>query len=251
MSRHYQPFVILVIMLSGLAASGARLIAQGVRDTPGGGYVTVPNCVGKTQWKAVRVLRSRSLTPVLAREDTEHPAYFDRVIRTEPAPGSKVGRHSNVGIVMGRRTMHVVPDVVGKTRGEAEEVLRGKGFGVIVKKDDVDDLAYYNRVLGTAPAAGSKVAPGSRIEIIVGRKRMHIMPDVIGKTHDEAVRILEANSFRVKIHTRTADNSAQDNRVMFTSPRAWTRVKPGSTVRIAVGKYRQAYPSLGQAAGYR
>ncbi|MBR3316803.1 MAG: PASTA domain-containing protein [Atopobiaceae bacterium] len=90
-----------------------------------------------------------------------------------------------------------VPSVQGFTEGNAVELLEEKGFEVELQAAPSDSLEGH--VVGVNPAAGTRVPEGGTITLTIGEKRE--LPDVIGKTEDEAKAALEeagATSVRVE-----------------------------------------------------
>ena len=84
-----------------------------------------------------------------------------------------------------------VPDVLGQSQENASYALESEGFTVrpeLVKSDDIAGI-----VLLTDPAAGVRVEEGSEVIIHVSESR--IVPEVLGKTQEEAEILLNAEGF--------------------------------------------------------
>jgi beta-lactam-binding protein with PASTA domain len=121
--------------------------------------VQVPEVRRMTQDAAVAALRSTGLVAgSVTDEDSLAPA--GTIIRSIPVAGTTVARGSAVDLV--RSTGPVaVPDVVRKTRTEAEKDLEDAGLAAR-SPADVDPDAI---VVGTTPTAGTLVLRGSHVDL--------------------------------------------------------------------------------------
>jgi len=141
------------------------------RDTPvrltvsdGLQQVTVPNLVGQSQDDAVELLREAQLrVGKLTSRDSEKPA--GEVLRSKPAAGTPVDVNSAVALVVASG-LREVPEVRGKSEGEARSILENAGFEVSVVTSPSDDIAAGD-VLAQSPAGGSTAELASTVTITV------------------------------------------------------------------------------------
>lgn len=123
----------------------------------------------------------------------------------------------------------VVPDVAGMTQADATYQLEGKGFTVRatqVKSDETEGL-----VLLTDPGSGGRAEEGSEVVIHVAVPR--IVPDVVGKTHDEAAKLLEAEDFaRVTFAEEKSDTA--EGTVLSVTPEAGEKAKASTDITVTV-----------------
>ena len=123
----------------------------------------------------------------------------------------------------------VVPDVAGMTQADATYQLEGKGFTVRatqVKSDETEGL-----VLLTDPEAGWRAEEGSEVVIHVAVPR--IVPDVVGKTRDEAAKLLEAEDFaRVTFAEEKSDTA--EGTVLSVTPEAGEKAKASTDITVTV-----------------
>lgn len=146
-----------------------------------------------------------------------------------------------------------VPDVTGMTESDATGVLEEHGFAVRstqVKSDDTEGL-----VLIMDPAAGSRAAEGSEIVIHIATARE--VPDVVGKTEDEAKAAMEEAGYEnVTYDKERSDEEA--GKVLSVSPEAGTRAKSTVAVMVKVAEpyivpdvsgmsYDEAVAAIGEA----
>ena len=123
----------------------------------------------------------------------------------------------------------VVPDVAGMTQADATYQLEGKGFTVCatqVKSDETEGL-----VLLTDPGSGGRAEEGSEVVIHVAVPR--IVPDVVGKTRDEAAKLLEAEDFaRVTFAEEKSDTA--EGTVLSVTPEAGEKAKASTDITVTV-----------------
>ncbi len=112
----------LLVALLGIGI--AWFLAPNVRG--GGETVEVPTLEGGTLEQARQAVG----------EDFEIVGDGDpqAVIQSqEPEPGARAERGSEISVVLGAGEVATVPDVLGRTQEEAEEMLRSEGFEVEVE----------------------------------------------------------------------------------------------------------------------
>lgn len=123
----------------------------------------------------------------------------------------------------------VLPDVAGMTQADATYQLEGKGFTVRaekVKSDDAEGL-----VLGMDPSAGSRAEKGTEVVIHVAVPRT--IPEVVGKTKDEATKLLEAEDFE---HVTFAEEKSNETEgiVLAVDPEAGGKAKASTPITVTV-----------------
>ena len=87
-----------------------------------------------------------------------------------------------------------VPDVIGKTKDEAEAALKDAGFIIDLTEwdkggSDLDEVGQQDPVSGTMKEKGSKVKVLRAVPTTAPEKSKKL-PDLAGKTEDEAIKIL-------------------------------------------------------------
>ena len=138
----------------------------------GGPEVAIPNVEGQAVDAAQQVLIGAPfLLNVTLAEETSSTIAKGRVIRTDPAIGTKVASGSNVTlIVSGGGNQSTVPDVAGQSEADAKSLLNAAGL--------VWEIRYQNvpagdendgRVISQSLQPDTQVNPGSKVTLIVGR----------------------------------------------------------------------------------
>jgi eukaryotic-like serine/threonine-protein kinase len=103
---------------------------------------------------------------------------------------------------------------------------------VDVEQRDVDDPA--ERVIGQSPAAGSFMDDGGTVQLVVSRGPPPVaIPDVAGKTQEEATLILAGAGFAVDAK-RTYDEGVPSGVALRTDPGANEKQAPESTIALIV-----------------
>ena len=127
-------------------------------------------------------------------------------------------------------------DVSGLTETQARDAL--KGFTIVVERAP-DPRVPADRVASQTPSAGSKVSPGSEIQIILsdGPGKTSIPTALIGKTLDEAKPILDSSGL-VLAKTNAVESSEAPGTIVGVVPEPGSTVPAGSGVvlNIASGK---------------
>ena len=95
-----------------------------------------------------------------------------------------------------------VPDVTGQTLDQAKSAIQSAGFKVGNVTQSYSDSVDSGKVISQDPAAKAKKAKGSTINLTVSQGSQEIeVPDLVGKTADEAKKLLQANGLKYKAGT--------------------------------------------------
>ncbi len=125
--------------------------------------VKLPDVVGQSKDDAADQLRSLGLRVVLTQRDTDDPR--DEIVEMQPPAGSMVADGSKVTLFWSDGPENV-PDVVGKTEGEATELIQDAGFKVS-RVTDSTTKSKKGTVLQQSPNAGQSLDKGSTVTIVV------------------------------------------------------------------------------------
>jgi hypothetical protein len=90
------------------------------------------------------------------------------VIRQTPVAGAQAFPGTAVNLVVSRGTQpSVMPDVLGKPQSEAESAITGAGLVVGGMTRVFSDAVAVGNVISQSPAAGTDLAPGMAVSIVV------------------------------------------------------------------------------------
>jgi serine/threonine-protein kinase len=130
----------------------------------------------------------------------------------------------------------LIEDVSGLTETQAREALQG--FTIVVERAP-DPVVPADRVASQTPTAGTKVKPGSEIQLILsdGPGKTLIPATLVGATLDEAKLILDGAGLVIS-KTNAVESSDAPGTVVAVIPEPGTSVNAGSGVvlNIASGK---------------
>jgi eukaryotic-like serine/threonine-protein kinase len=219
----------------GSEADEGSLVTITVSSGPG--EAPVPLVQGLPADQAADMLREAGFKSEQRREFSD-TVKSGRVIDTSPTAGTSVRKGSTVTLVVSRGKEKVaVPDVRGTTRDEAERLLRDAGLAASVTERE-DDEADPGTVLEQRPAAGSQLAKGGTVDLVVAKAPAEVaVPGVIDSTEEEATKQLEDAGFKVRSKDGTAETPDDDGIVLEQDPAPETPRPKGSTVTITVGRF--------------
>ena len=125
-----------------------------------------------------------------------------------------------------------VPNAVGLTQSDARSQFVEAGFTVTTAQVFSEQPA--GEVVAQDPAAGEKVAPGTKVRLNVSKGSGEVdVPSVVGAMVDDAQSDLDAQGFKSSVR-RVASDQPVDT-VVAQSPSGGTAPK-GATVRLSVSE---------------
>jgi serine/threonine-protein kinase len=223
--------VIAAIIALGLLGAVVMYVlintSESKKDTP---TVDVPNFVGQQYDSAVAALDLLGLKASRFNDDASlQPA--GTVVGQNPAEGRKAEKDSTVVLTVASGES-VVPNLVGQQYDAAATQLNGLRLIAARKGVDTDQvLAGY--VIGMDPAANARVPKGSTVTLEVAQTPGVDVPDVRGKSEEEAVGILRFAGLQPQ-PTPQANDTVPKDQAIGTEPAAGTRVQRGAVVRLFI-----------------
>jgi beta-lactam-binding protein with PASTA domain len=166
-----------------------------------------------------------------------------RVLSQTPLAGQEVAPGSPVRVMLsGGAERTEVPVVASMNRDQAVAVLEASGFQVTVA--EVEDLRAEGRVVGTEPAAGSRVPVPSRIRVEVSTgPPMVQVPDLAGLDQEKALELLGDAGLRLgEVEFRFSGFFAEEA-VIWQNPPSGAAVPKGSSVRVRLATDSVPAPS--------
>jgi len=161
--------------------SEVKLITEG--EVP---LVEVPDVTKRLIDDAKQKLTEKGLSVVEKSTEVTEGLQPNQVVSQDPAGGQKVKPGSTIELVVAVQRQITVPDVVFKPLAIAGQQITAAGLK-FVEKDP--ELAPANVAPGNVkrqnPAAGTKVPPGSTIELVAAAQPTTV-PNVVGKKIAEA-----------------------------------------------------------------
>jgi beta-lactam-binding protein with PASTA domain/predicted Ser/Thr protein kinase len=137
-----------------------------------------------------------------------------------------------------------VPSVVGDPLQTARVKLSQANLQVEVVSEPSDTVPE-DEVISQDPAAGREVAPNSTVTLNVSAGPEAVtVPDLRGKTLQEARGLLADLDLEVGKVTKTDAPDVAENEVISTEPAAGAQAAPGSKVNIEVGTGKVEVPNV-------
>lgn len=152
--------------------------------------VTVPNLVDMTVVKAKAELKDAGLVADVRHESS--PDFdVDHVTRTQPNTGAKVSKGETIIVYVstGADTIDM-PVLEGLSQDDATKVLKDNGLELGTIEMTNDPRAAAGTVLESSQQAGTKVAPGTTVNLKVANGKVTV-EDMTGFTMDAATKKLE------------------------------------------------------------
>ena len=192
----------------------------------------IPETVDRPREEARDDLASRGLVVTL-RVTYDETVAAGNAIRTEPGSGTTVERGSRVTLFISKGPApRTIPALAGRSRGAAVAALQRLKLDVVQAPLEFNDTVPAGAVIRTEPVAGTRVSRGSTVVIVLSKgPRLVWVPNVIGKSLDQARRQLERAGFDVKVRSLFGVN---DGNVLAQDPLPLSRVKQGSTITLGV-----------------
>jgi eukaryotic-like serine/threonine-protein kinase len=101
-----------------------------------------------------------------------------------------------------------------------------------------DAGAAPGTVLEQDPGAGTRIAKGQTVELVVARAPAEVpVPGVIDETEEDATQALEDAGFEVNVEEGEAATPDEDGLVLEQDPEPETPRPRGSEVTITVGRF--------------
>jgi len=128
----------------------------------------VPVVVGSQRSLAVQQIRGRGFVPSV--EEVTNSAPEGQVIRQAPSAGSQLPPGSTVSVTVSKgEEKATAPNVIGKERAEAVEMVRAAGLKPVVQEQETEVPSQVGRITDQFPPPNSELKPGSTVTLVVGK----------------------------------------------------------------------------------
>ena len=199
----------------------------------------IPDLRGKSADEATEALKVLGFTEVKTQNSESTVALKDKVVRTNPRTGIPAAVNAPVILYIGTGPKEVtLPDLRGQTSGQAQNVL--DQLQLEMKTVQVDSELPAGQVVSTSPNPGATVEVGSVIQVQVSRGNMFVMPDLRGKSLEDAQRALEDAGWEPNTLSSSERGvglaSKDDGKVISQSPAAGSKLRKNATVSVVIGR---------------
>ena len=200
--------------------------------------VAVPNLSGKTLEEAEAALKDIGLKLDIDLELPSDTVEAGVVLSQNPDAGTGVKEGYTVKVNVSKGKVDgKVPNVVGKTQSSAESMIKSYGYKVGGGGSTFSDVIPKGCVVSQSPEAGSSLADGGTIAIIIsaGPENPQVGEiNVVGLTLDEAKALIEGKGLTVGGVTYTENAYAKEGTVISQDPEASHEFAEGEVVNLVV-----------------
>ncbi len=217
-------------VISQNPAAGTNVAAGSMVDLLVSLGASVPNVVGLAQAAAQTVITNAGLTVGTVTSVNSATVPIGTVISQNPLAGDNVAPGSAVAFVVSLGT--AVPNVVGLTQAAAQTGITNAGLTVGAITTASHPSVPTGNVISQNPGAGSHVAPGSAVALVVSLGPA--VPNVVGLTQAAAQSAITTAGLIVGTVTSTNSQTVTIGRVISQTPAPGTSVTAGSAVNIVV-----------------
>ncbi|MGN0512315.1 MAG: Stk1 family PASTA domain-containing Ser/Thr kinase [Lachnospiraceae bacterium] len=155
--------------------------------------IEVPNLVGKTEDEAVETVKNSGIGIRYVGEEPSDEYDKGIICYQETEAGTEVPENSTINYKLSSGTAVItMPDVTGKTQGEAEAMLTEMGFTVNISKSYSTDYEA-GQVVTQEPAANTQVKAAESINLEVSMGAQYdgfTVPSVVGMSEADAKNAL-------------------------------------------------------------
>ena len=212
----------------GLGQTVAAAVSRGVETK------TVPDVVGKTKDQATAAIKAAGLTPGDVTEEYSASVDSGKIISSAPKAGKVIKHSEKVSLVVSKgKEPTTIPDVTGLSEDEAKKALEDAGLKKGKVSKSYSDSVAKGNVISSSPIAGaSGYYKGDSVDLTISKGPEKVtVPDVTGKSQDEAKKALEDAGLKVKVNKRLGGLFGT---VRSTDPEPGSSVKPDSKVTINI-----------------
>jgi serine/threonine-protein kinase len=204
----------------------------------------VPPLTGETIEDARAALGELGLSVQLdeGRYDLQVPK--SSVVAQRPPSGTELDEGAAVVLIPSLGPPPVdVPKMIGKTREEAEALLRDAKLELGSVRDAYHDTIPEGLVIRQTEEPASSVPQGSRVGLVLSLGHAPVdVPPVVGMNADKATRALETAGFSVKEATGFSDK-VERGVVLSVTPDEGSTEPYASTVTITVSLGPEEFPA--------
>lgn len=201
------------------------------------GHQEVPRVLGLTLAEAQAEVQQAKLEITDGGAEPHPNAAQGVVIWQDPPPGVIAPEGTKVTLVSSGGPPKIpVPDVASLDAGLAERLVAAAGL-MVTRVESVQAAAPTGLAMMTRPPAGTALAPGAGLILVVSRGAPTIsVPDLLGMAAADARTRLELEGLRLGTMTRRRTSDASPGTVVEQRPASGTLAAPGSVVDIVVAR---------------
>lgn len=204
------------------------------------GHQAVPRVLGLTVAEAQAELQKARLQTTDGGAEPHPTAPQGVVIWQDPPPDVIAPEGTKVTLVSSAGPPKIpVPDVGGLDATLAQSMVAAAGL-VVSQVESVQAAAPTGQAMMTRPPAGTALAPGAGVTVVVSRGAPTIpVPDLLGMSSADARTRLETEGLQLGTVTRRRTTEGAPGTVVAQKPAAATLAAPGTVVDVVVARSPQ------------
>ena len=179
-------------------------------------------------------------------EDYNAEVPADEVYKQEPPAGTtydnrkktvKEGETITIWVSKGEKIVNVPEALVGKTKDEVVSKIEEQELKVEIV-EEASDVMEAGKVIRVEPAEKSEAPAGSTIKVVVstGIEQVQV-PDLKGKTEEEAKAAIAAVGLKHKATKTTSDAGKENGKIVEQDIVAGSVVDKGTPITITLNKF--------------
>ena len=203
----------------------------------GNKYSQVPDVLGQTEEQATQTLKDENLKVGKVVKVYSNRFEEGHVAGINPGQGTKVKQKTAVDLMVSKgEHVEKMPDLVGRPKVEAEEVLAKLGFEKVEYT-----TAYTQNDIAKGNVEAQSVAPGTEVSVTKEKiliteslgKRKVFVDDYTNQDIDEVRAKLEGEGLTVTVTKEREDDKVKENHIISQTPKN-KEVDEGSEVKFVV-----------------
>ncbi|GAC66745.1 Stk1 family PASTA domain-containing Ser/Thr kinase [Gordonia soli] len=199
----------------------------------------MPDLRGQTPDEAEKALKVLGFTDVRRNRVDSTSELRDKVVGTTPPTGTESPVNAAVVIQVGNGPKQItIPNLVGQTEDQARAVLRQLGVDMVAVAGDSELPA--GRIVSSSPSSGDTAEQDNPVQVTISRGNMFVMPNLRGKTAQQAQAALDQAGWDDSTLTQSRRNvplgSSDDGKVIGQDPNAGSKVRKDGSVGIVIGQ---------------
>ena len=172
--------------------------------------VKVPAVTGLDKDEAIKLLKEKKLNGLIVKTVNDDSVEAGKIVEQSPAANSEVKEGTNVELTVSvGNNKTIVPNLSNIDLDKVEDILSKSNLSLGKVERKYDDKVDENKIISQSVNFGEEVEKGTKIDIVVSRgkedKKVEV-PDLMGKTEAEAIKILYDSGLAVGKTEKKADN---------------------------------------------
>ncbi|MEV6659022.1 Stk1 family PASTA domain-containing Ser/Thr kinase [Nocardia fluminea] len=213
-----------------------------------GRYSAVPPIAGMDSERAVAVLQEAGFETAL-RQKASDTVPVGGVVGSDPSAGSRVTKSSTVAVLISNGKPRV-PDIKpGDQLSATNQAIRDAGLQPI-DSGEAASTAPKGSLAKVEPAPGTILPMGAQVKVYRSKGSQPVnVPDVRGKTAEEAASALTTAGLVVRETRVQFDKNVEGDKAIATEPAVGTTLQSGDTVTLIVSNAVKVPNVMGQTVG--